>query len=86
LEELFDQDYAVKKLTMVSTEARVEDIKIGMDEKPKMVKLSKSLNPEMKGKYTTLLDEFSYVFAWDYSDLKVYDKSIIQHTIHIKPN
>ena len=28
--------------------------------------------------------EFSDVFAWDYSDLKVYEKNIIQHTIPIK--
>ena len=26
------------------------------------------------------------MFAWDYSDLKVYDKNIIQHTIPIKPD
>lgn len=26
------------------------------------------------------------MFAWDYSDLKVYNKDIIQHTIPIKPN
>jgi len=27
--------------------------------------------------------EFSDVFSWDYSDLKVYDKNIIQHTIPV---
>lgn len=49
-----------------------------------MVKLSKSLSPEMKSKYIVLMKEFSDVFAWDYSDLNVYDKSMIQHTIPIK--
>jgi hypothetical protein len=71
---------------MVPTEKELKISTLAQDEKPKMVKLSKSLTPEMKGKYTTLLAEFSDVFAWDYSDLKVYDKSIIQHTIPIKPN
>ena len=30
------------------------------------------------------MKEYSYVFAWSYSDLKAYDTSIIQHTIPIK--
>jgi len=51
-----------------------------------MVKLSKSLTPEMKGKYAKILAEFSNVFAWEYLDLKVYNKNIIQCTIPIKPN
>ena len=30
------------------------------------------------------MKKFSDVFAWNYDDLKVYDTSIIQHTIPIK--
>ena len=30
------------------------------------------------------MEEYTYVFAWSYSDLKAYDTSIIQHTIPIK--
>lgn len=51
-----------------------------------MANLSKSLSSETKGKYMSLMKEFSNAFSWDYSDLKIYDKSIIQHTIPIKPN
>jgi hypothetical protein len=86
LEELFDHDDIAQKPTMQPTEGGVEDLNIGTPEKPKMVKISKSLSPEMKGKYTTLLTEFADVFAWEYSDLKVYDKGIIQHIIPIKPD
>ena len=65
---------------MMPTEVEVEEINIGMLEKPRVVKISKYLSPEMKGKYATLMTEFVDVFAWDYTDMKVYDKIIIQHT------
>lgn len=32
------------------------------------------------------MKEFVDAFAWDYSDLKIYDKNIIRHTIPIKPD
>jgi len=51
-----------------------------------MVKLSKALSPKTKDKYISLIASFVDVFAWDYSDLKIYDTNIIQHTIPIKPN
>ena len=34
--------------------------------------------------YLALLKKYTKVFAWKYEDLKVYDTSIIQHTIPIK--
>jgi len=40
----------------------------------------------MKSKYITLMEKFSDVFAWDYFDLKVYDKNIIQHIIPVEPD
>lgn len=42
-----------------------------------MIKLSKTLSPEMKVKYFQLLHEFFDVFSWGYADLKVYKKDII---------
>eukprot|EP00253_Pinus_taeda_P025078 PITA_25078 len=86
LEELFDQDDVARKPSLVPTDKSVEDVNLGTIDKPKFVKLSQTLSPEVKTKYVRLLSEFSDVFAWDYSDLKVYDKDIIQHTIPIKPN
>ena len=64
----------------------VEDVNLGTADPPKLVKLSKALSLEVKAKYVRLLSEFSDVFAWDYSNLNVYDKDIIQHTIPIKPD
>jgi len=86
LEELFDQDDAARKLSLVPTKEGVEDVNLGTADKPKLVKLSKALSPKVKAQYGRLLSEFSDVFAWDYSDLKVYDKDIIQHTMPIKPD
>lgn len=86
LEELFDHDDVAKKPTMVPTEADVENINIGTTDNPKMVKLLKSISPKMKGKYVALMAEFSDLFSWDYLDLKVYDKNIIQHTTSVKPD
>jgi len=59
---------------------------MGTTDKPKLIKLSKSLSTEVKEKYIHLMFEFSNVFVWDYADLKEYDKKIIQHTIPIKRN
>ena len=66
-----------RKLTLVHTDKGVEDVNTGTTDQPKLVKLSKTLSPKPKAKYVKLLYEFSDVFAWDYSDLKVYDKNII---------
>jgi len=71
---------------LLPTEKGVEDVNIGSAENPRMVKLSKALPPQVKAKYISLLSSFTNVFAWDYSDLKAYDTSIIQHIIPIKPN
>lgn len=86
LEELFDQDDIAQKPSLVPIEKGVEDVNIGTTENPKKVKFSKALPPQVKAKYISLLSSFSDVFAWDYTDLKQYDKSIIQHIIPIKPN
>lgn len=86
LGELFDQDDVAHKPTLQPTEKGVEEVNIGTAANPKLVKLSKALPPKIKDKYISLLSSFADVFAWDYSDLKMYDTNIIQHTIPIKPN
>ena len=62
LEELFDRDDVSKNPTMVPTEKGVEDVNIGVADKPKIVKFSKSLSPEMKSKYIDLMIEFLMYF------------------------
>ena len=74
-----------RKPTLAPTEKRVEDVNIGRTDQLKFIKLLKSLPLEVKPKYVDFFIKSSYVFSWDYSNLKVYDKDIIQHTISIKP-
>ena len=83
LEDLFDSDDVAKKPKIEAHGKEVEECNIGTKEKPRMVKLSKSLPPEQKLKYIELFKEYSDVFAWGYEDLKAYDTSIIQHRIPI---
>jgi hypothetical protein len=84
LEDLFDFNDVAKKPKIEAHGQEVEDCNIGTEEKPRIVKLSKSLPPEKKLKYIELFKEYSDVFAWGYEYLKAYDTSIIQHRIPIK--
>lgn len=50
LEEIFYHDGVSQKPTMMPTEVGREDLNMGTPEKLRMVKISKYLSPEMKGK------------------------------------
>jgi hypothetical protein len=63
LEDLFDSNDVAKKPKLEAHGQEVEDCNIGTDEKPRRVKLSKSLPPEQKLKYRELFKEYSDVFA-----------------------
>ena len=55
----------------------VEDKNIGMEEHPKIIKLSKSFPAKEKEEYINLMKKYTDVFSWSYDDLKEYDTSII---------
>jgi hypothetical protein len=84
LEDLFDFNDIAKKPKIESHGQELEDCNIGTEEKPRIVKLSKSLPPEQKLKCIEMFKEYSDVFAWGYEDLKSCDTSIIQHRIPLK--
>jgi hypothetical protein len=63
LEDLFDFNDVAKKPKIEASGQEVEDCNIGMGEKPRMVKLSKSLRPKQKLKYIEIFKEYSNVFA-----------------------
>lgn len=50
-----------------------------------MIRLSKDFPKGQKHIYIQFFREFKDVFAWKYEDLKMYDTSIIQHKIPLKP-
>ena len=45
------------------TDKGAEDVNLGTTDKPKLVKLSKALSPEVKEQYVKLISEFYDVFA-----------------------
>ena len=51
---------------------------------PKYAKVSKSLPEETGNKYKSLLHQYANIFAWSYSDLKTYDKGVMEHKIPLK--
>ena len=81
---MFDHNGVAKNPKLVPIEAEVEEFNIGIEQQPKMVKISKYLTHEDRQKYLDILKEYSDIFSWGYEDLQVYDKSIIQQTISIK--
>jgi len=59
-------------------------LNIGTPKSPKIIKLGAQCFDEEKVKFTELLHEFQYVFAWSYEDLHGFDPALIQHAISIK--
>ena len=73
LEDIFDSNDIPRKPKMQPLNAAIEECNNGTMEKPKIIKLSKSVPPDQKPKYVDLFKEFQDVFAWSYEDLKSYD-------------
>ena len=86
LEELFDNNDVARNPKVAPSDAEVEECNIGIEKEPKIIKISKNLTIENKERYIKLMKEFYDVFAWSYDDLKVYDQSILQHTILVQRN
>ena len=84
LENIFDPNDVSKEPQLVPSYKDVEHVNIGTKSHPKIIKLSRKLSPEAKRNYISLMEEYTYVFAWSYSDLQADDTSIIHHTIPIK--
>src|SRR5699024_4833695 len=57
---------------------------IGSPEEPRYINLSTHLSTAQSVEYCNLMKQFADVFAWEYSDLKTYDKNIIQHKISLE--
>ena len=77
LENIFDSNDVSKEPQLVPIYEDVEDVNIGTEAHPKIIKLSRTLSLEAKHKYISLMKEYSDVFSWSYSDIKAYDASII---------
>ena len=86
LERLFDNDDVYLRSSGKIEAENTVDCNIGTSTDPKNVKISKSLPSEIRTQYQELINQYSYVFAWSYIDLKTYDKKVTQHKIPLKPD
>ena len=86
LEELFDNNDVAKSPRVKPNNEDVEDVNVGTEQDPKIVKVVSNLQQEVKERYIQLLVKNSNVFVGSYEDLKVYDTNVIRHTIPLKEN
>jgi hypothetical protein len=84
LEKLFDENGVARNPKIIANDEDVEDCNIRTGENLKIIKLLKTLSPEVKQDYIKLMKDFPDVFMWSYDDLKVYDTKVIQHVISLK--
>jgi hypothetical protein len=62
----------------------MEEIDIGLGDKPRPIFISKKLDPSLRELMIALLKEYSDCFAWDYTEMSGLDKSIIEHQLPLK--
>ena len=79
LEKLFDHNDVPHKAAQKEDQFAIHRHNIGSPDHPKYINLSSHLSADQSSEYCTLMKQFADVFAWEYSDLKTYDKKIIQH-------
>ena len=84
LEDFFDSNDVARKPKMEPLRADIEEVNIKIEDKPKLINISKALPAEEKVKYICLFKEFQDVFSWSNEDLKSYATNIIQHKIPLK--
>ena len=84
LEDLYDLKYKFKRVTNSKTQSSTlifELVNLGTDEKPQNVNLGIGLSSEEILSFIRFFRMYKSVFSWDYTDLKTYGTSVIQHTI-----
>ena len=62
----------------------LQDINMGSKEDPKMVKVSIHVEGHFKSELSELLQEFTDIFAWKYTNMKGVDPRFYMHRINLK--
>jgi hypothetical protein len=62
----------------------LEEVNIGLGDKPRPTFVSKKLDPSLREPMIVLLNEYSDGFAWDYTEMPGLDRSIIEHRLPLK--
>ncbi|KAL3685683.1 hypothetical protein R1sor_003705 [Riccia sorocarpa] len=70
----------------IAPEGTYEEINLGTEDNPKLVKIGNHLSKEQKEGIIKLLKDYSRVFAWTYEDMKGVPPEICQHKIKLLPS
>jgi hypothetical protein len=62
----------------------LEEVDIGLGDKPRPTFVSKKLDPSLREPMIALLKEYSDCFAWDYTEMPGLDRNIIEHQLPLK--
>jgi hypothetical protein len=62
----------------------LEEVDIGPGDKPGPTFVSKRLRPCLREPMVALLKEYANCFAWDYTEMPVLDRSIVEHRLPLK--
>ena len=79
----FLYDKLMEKVSRVKGDD-LQDLNLGSDVSPKVVKVSVNLDDGFKEDLKKLLQEYMDVFAWDYLDLKGMDPAVYKHKINLQ--
>ncbi|KAH7315199.1 hypothetical protein KP509_21G039300 [Ceratopteris richardii] len=80
MQKIYEQKYAI--LGRVK-EDKLQEVNLGTDSEPKMVRVSKELEGQFLEDLICLLKEYIDVFAWDYSQVKCINQDLHQHRINL---
>jgi hypothetical protein len=62
----------------------LEEVDIGLQDKPRPTFISKKLSPGLRELMIALLKEYADCFAWDYTEMPGFDRSIVEHRLPLK--
>ena len=63
LEKIFDPDDVERENQLVPNCEDMEEVNIGIEEQAKIIKIARTLSPESKQRYISLMKEYSDVFS-----------------------
>ena len=63
LEKIFDPDDVARENQLVPNCEDMEEVNIGIEEQAKIIKIARTLSPESKQRYISLMKEYSDVFS-----------------------
>ena len=97
IEELADFDSAIQDLPEFATIQKqdepsrlvqdpTEDVNIGSEDDPKILKIGSSLSSDEKERLVYFLKQHQEVFAWTYEDMPGLDPKLVEHRLVLKPD